>query len=283
MTYPLPIETIRKFAAGVERCVVVEEGDPYLVESLRAEGIVVEGKTEMFRFGELNVDRVRRILNGDNSPEPAPPPGKPPQLCNGCPHGVVFTALHHLDCLVAGDIGCYTLGVLPPFEAMDTCVCMGSGIGIGLGMRHVLPPEQARRVVSVIGDSTFVHSGLTGLVEMIYNPPPGGHLVIILDNGTTAMTGMQEHAGTGRTLEHEPTGKVNFEALARTLGIPEVHVADPLQNPKAFEALVARMLDSGKPALIVARHNCLLAAGAIKEYERALNRQGEVEKCLEIA
>jgi Pyruvate/2-oxoacid:ferredoxin oxidoreductase gamma subunit len=130
----------------------------------------------------------------------------------------VFETLHELDCIVAGDIGCYTLGVLPPFTAMDSCVCMGASIGVGLGLRHVLPPEQARRVVSVIGDSTFVHSGITGLVEMVYNPPPTGHVVLILDNGTTAMTGHQEHPGTGRTLEHEPTGKVSFEGLARSLG-----------------------------------------------------------------
>ena len=103
------------------------------------------------------------------------------------------------------------LGVLPPFEAMDSLVCMGAAIGVGLGMRHVLPPEEAKRVVSVLGDSTFVHSGITGLVEMIYNPPPTGHVLLILDNGTTAMTGMQEHPGTGRTLDHASTGKVIFE------------------------------------------------------------------------
>ncbi len=121
--------------------------------------------------------------------------------------------------------------MLPPFEAMDTCVCMGASIGVGLGLRHVLPPDEARRVVSVIGDSTFVHSGITGLVEMVYNPPPTGHVVMILDNGTTAMTGMQEHPGTGRTLDHQPTGKVVIEDLARSLGIRSVHVIDPTVNP----------------------------------------------------
>jgi indolepyruvate ferredoxin oxidoreductase alpha subunit len=169
---------------------------------------------------------------------------------------------------VAGDIGCYSLGVLPPFEAMDTLVCMGAGIGVGLGARHVLPPEQARRVVSVIGDSTFVHSGITGLVEMVYNPPPSGHVLIILDNGTTAMTGLQEHPGTGRTLDHEHTGRVIFENLARSLGVPLVDVIDPSADPAAFQALVRQRLDSGQLAVIVARRNCLLAAGRIREYER---------------
>src|ERR1019366_4451145 len=169
MTYPLPIEQMREFAARVGRCLVVEEGDPYLADAARAAGLAVEAAPEAFRFGELTVSRVRRIAARDQSPEPQPPAGKPPELCPSCPHRAVFTALRNLDCIVAGDIGCYSLGVLPPFNALDTCVCMGAGITIGLGMRHMLPPEQARRVVSVIGDSTFIHSGITGLVEMVYN------------------------------------------------------------------------------------------------------------------
>jgi indolepyruvate ferredoxin oxidoreductase, alpha subunit len=211
---------------------------------------------------------VKRILAGDTTPEAAVPAGKAPQLCVSCPYHVVFGTLRKLDCIVTGDIGCYTLGVLPPYLAMDTCVCMGASLGVGLGLRHVLPEDQARRVVSVIGDSTFVHSGLTGLVEMVYNPPPGGHLVLILDNGTTAMTGMQEHPGTGRTLDHAHTGKVIFEEIIRSLGIARVHVIDPTLNPDAFQKLVAECLDSGELAVIIARRNCLLAAASIKEYEK---------------
>jgi indolepyruvate ferredoxin oxidoreductase alpha subunit len=278
MTYPAPIETIRRFVGSVSRCVVIEEGDPYLVEAIRTAGLGVEGKPEEYRFGELNVDRVRRILAADASQELTPPPGKPPQLCPGCPHRSVFTALRNLECIVASDIGCYTLAVLPPFEATDSCVCMGASIGVGLGLRHALPPEQARRVVSTLGDSTFIHSGITGLVEMVYNPPPTGHVVIILDNGTTAMTGLQEHPGTGRTLEHRPTGKVVIEDLARSLGIPSVRVVDPTADLAAFEQLVAASLASGKLEVIVARRNCLLAAGKIKEYERAAREQ---VSCLE--
>jgi indolepyruvate ferredoxin oxidoreductase alpha subunit len=271
-TYPLPVEKIRAFAAGVDRCLVIEEGDPYLAEAIRAAGIKVESAPEMYRFGELSVARVRRILAGDTSTEPAPVPGKPPQLCPGCSHRNVFEALHNLDCIVAGDIGCYTLGVLPPFEAMDSCVCMGASIGVGLGLRHVLPPEQARRVVSVIGDSTFVHSGITGLVEMVYNPPPTGHVVLILDNSTTAMTGHQEHPGTGRTLEHEPTGKVSFEELGRSVGIKNVFVSDPSADPGKFAQLVQACLANQQLNLIIARRPCLLIAGTIKEYERAANQ-----------
>jgi indolepyruvate ferredoxin oxidoreductase alpha subunit len=276
MTHPLPTGVVRQFAQSVDRCVVVEEGDPYLVDAVRAAGIEAEGKPEMFRFGELNVGRVRRILDADFSAEPAPPAGKPPELCPGCPHRSVFTALRDLDCIVAGDIGCYTLAVLPPFHALDTCVCMGAGITAGLGMRHVLPAEAARRVVSVIGDSTFVHSGITGLVEMVYNPPPSGHVVIILDNGTTAMTGMQEHPGTGRTLDHRRTGKLVFEDLVRALGIAHVTVTDPTLDPAGFLALVQGALEGGKLSVIIARRDCLLATSRIKTYEQAIQE----ESCL---
>jgi indolepyruvate ferredoxin oxidoreductase alpha subunit len=273
MTYPLPLERMRAFAASVERCVVIEEGDPYLVEAARTAGIAVEAKPEMYRFGELNSARVRRILDGDVSPEAKPAPGKPPALCPGCPHRSVYSILKDLGCIVAGDIGCYSLGVLPPFQAMDSLVCMGAAIGVGLGLRHSLPPEEAKRVVSVLGDSTFVHSGITGLVEMVYNPPESGHVLVILDNGTTAMTGMQEHPGTGRTLDHAKTGKVVFEDLARSLGVRSVHVIDPAQEPEKFKELIQTCLDKKELSVVIARRDCLLAARSIREYERCHEQQ----------
>jgi indolepyruvate ferredoxin oxidoreductase alpha subunit len=260
VTYPLPVERIRKFAAGLRRCVVIEEGDPVLFEACRAAGIAVEGKPEMYRFGELNVVRVRRILAGDTSPEPVPPRGKPPQLCPGCPHRTVFEVLRDKNSIVAGDIGCYTLGVLPPFQSMDTCVCMGASIGVGLGLRHALPEREARRVVSVIGDSTFVHSGITGLVEMVYNPPPTGHVVLILDNGTTAMTGLQDHPGTGRRLDSSPASRLSIEELARAVGVQRVTVIDAQKDPAAFSALLDSELESGATSVIVVRKPCILAA-----------------------
>jgi indolepyruvate ferredoxin oxidoreductase alpha subunit len=150
---------------------------------------------------------------------------------------------------------------------MDTLVCMGASIGVGLGLRHSLPPDQAKRVVSVLGDSTFVHSGITGLVEMVYNPPESGHVVLILDNGTTAMTGMQEHPGTGRTLAHGRTGKLVFEDLARSLGIRNVFVIDPAQDFEAFEKLIQSCLQKPELSVVIARRDCLLAARSIREYE----------------
>ena len=266
-THPLPLKKIASFVRSVDRCVVIEEGDPYLADAIRAAGLEVESKPEMFRFGELNVDRVRRILANDLSPEPARTPGKPPELCDGCSHHVVFQAFKNLDCIVAGDIGCYALGVLPPYSAMDCCVCMGSSIGIGLGLRHVLSPPDAKRVVSVIGDSTFVHSGMTGLAEMIYNPPPTGHVVVILDNSTTAMTGHQEHPGTGRSLDHAATGKVVYEDMGRALGIEKVHVLPLVKDHVEFQNLLSESLASEKLVLIVARRPCVLAAKHIREYD----------------
>ena len=276
MTYPLPLDAINAFAESVHRCVVLEEGDPWLTESILATGTHVEGKPEMFRFGELNVDRVRRILERDVTPEQAPPPGKPPQLCKGCPHRSVFSVLRDLDCIVSGDIGCYTLGVLPPFQAIDTCVCMGASIGVALGLRHTLPEPDAKRVVSVIGDSTFMHSGLTGLTEMVYNPPATGHLVCILDNSTTAMTGLQENPGTGRALDHTPAPQIVFEDVVRAMGIRNVHVMDPAKEADEFRSLVEESLANGELNVIIARRPCILAAAQMRKLEKEMeNREND--------
>ena len=266
-TYPLPMKKIAQFAKNVGRCLVIEEGDPYLVDAIRAASIPVDGKADMYRFGELDVPRARRILNNDLSPEPAKPPGKPPQLCDACQYRIVFESLRKQDCIVAGDIGCYTLGVLEPFEAIDSCVCMGASLGVGLGLRHVLPADQARRVVSVIGDSTFVHSGINGLIEMVYNPPPNGHVLIILDNSTTAMTGHQEHPGTGRKLDHEPARKLVIEDLVRSLGIRRVHLIEPRFGTDDFDRLLTECLNSNELAVIIARRPCILIAKQLKQYE----------------
>ncbi len=267
IVHPLPIERLRAFAARVQRCVVVEEGDPVIAEALRAAGIAVEAKAEMYRFGELDVPRVRRILARDVSPEPPPPKGKPPELCPTCPYHPVYATLRKLDCIVAGDIGCYTLGVMEPYRAMDTCVAMGASLGVGLGLRHVLPPEQARRVVSIIGDSTFIHSGVSGVMEMVYNPPPLGHVVIVLDNGITAMTGQQEHPATGRSLGHGPAGRISIEGLVRAMGVEAV-VMDAFADPAGFERLLVEKLSKPEISVIVSRRPCVLAAADIRRWDK---------------
>ena len=277
MAHPLPAEAVRAALAG-RKAMVVDEGDFYLADALLAAGVDVERKPEPFRYGELDVDRVRRALARDVSPEPPPPAGKPPQLCPGCPHRAAYEILKRLDCIVSGDIGCYTLGVMPPFQAVDSCVCMGASITAGLGLRHALPEADARRVVSVLGDSTFVHSGLTGLAEMAYNPPPTGHVVIVFDNSITAMTGMQENPATGRRLDHAPTHQLSIEEVGKALGIPNVRVVNHVKNPAEAESALAEALAGGGLWLFVWRSPCLL--GLAKRVKR---ESAEAEKAARAA
>lgn len=273
MTHPLPMATIREFAATCKRRIAIEEGDPYLNDALRAAGIELEPRPESFRFGELSVNRVRRLVTCEPEPEAAPAGRiKPPQLCDGCPHRSTFGILRELDCIVAGDIGCYTLAAMPPLQAMDTQICMGASIGIGLGMRHTLPEDQARRVVSVIGDSTFLHSGVTGLIETVYNTPATGHVVIVADNGTTAMTGLQEHPGTGRSLGHDRApGQVFPEEIARGLGVANVQVFNPITEGERLKEELRKALASNGVSVFVARQSCILAFGKIRAYEKAIS------------
>ena len=259
MSYPPPMKRILDFVASVERAVVIEENDPYMADAVRAAGGPIESAPEMYRFGELNVARVRRILAGDVTPEAAPPRGKPPGLCVGCPHAVTFDVLKKRGCIVAGDIGCYTLAALPPLSAMDTQICMGASIGVGLGMRHVLPRSEAKRVVSVIGDSTFIHSGLTGLAEMSYNVPATGHVLLLLDNSTTAMTGQQEHPGTGRLLDQSPSSRLDYETIIRAMNIPNVGTFDPVRQRKEFEIALDEALEKDELTVLIVRRPCILA------------------------
>lgn len=268
---PLPLAKIAEFAKGYKRCVAVEEGDPYLADRLRAAGIGVEPRDEKWRFGELNVDRVRAQLAGDLSYEVPAVKSKPPQLCNGCPHVFSFKPLVNLGCIVAGDIGCYTLAAMKPISGMDMQICMGASIGMGLGLRKVLPEAQARKVVSVIGDSTFMHSGLTGLLEMVYNPPPTGHVVVVVDNSTTAMTGQQEHPGTGRKLDHSPTHAVSIEDVAKAIGVQNVAVFKPVTEGEKFQKYLEEKLATDELTLIILRQPCLLAAAEIAKRKAAGN------------
>ncbi len=259
MSYPLPMRSMLGFVATVKRAVVIEENDPYMAHAVRAAGGTIQSAPEMYRFGELDVQRIKRILVNDASPEAVSPRGKPPQLCAGCPHKVTFEVLKKHNCIVAGDIGCYTLAALQPLAAMDTQICMGASLGIGVGLRHVLPPEEARRVVSVIGDSTFVHSGLTGLAEMTYNVPPTGHVLLILDNSTTAMTGQQEHPGTGRLLDHTPANRLDYETIARAMNVTNVGTFDPVSQSDEFEAALVEALGKDELTVLIVQRPCILA------------------------
>ena len=256
MTYPLPDRLIREFARGVERLVVVEELDPYIEEHVKSLGLTVEGKSLLSITGELGPDSVATALGGNcqAASEPvADLPVRPPVMCPGCPHRGLFYVLKKLKLTVTGDIGCYTLSVLPPLTTMDSCVCMGASIGNAVGLERALGTHEG--VVAVIGDSTFVHSGITGLVEIAYNA--SATTVIILDNGTTAMTGGQDHPATGRTLRGQTTHRLDLEALARAIGIEDTQVVDPY-DLEATEAAVRRAIASPAPSVIIARRACVL-------------------------
>ena len=267
MTWPLPLETIRRFAERFERCLVVEEGDPVLYNAISAAGIKVEKKLDEFIFNELNVKRVRKLIDRDDSPEAPAKPGKPPQLCPGCPHRKTFEVLRDNGCIVSGDIGCYTLGVMPPFNAIDTCVCMGASVTVGLGLRHMLPEAEARKVVSVIGDSTFLHTGINGIVEMVYNRPKTGHVVLILDNSITAMTGCQENPATGYTLDHQPAFAVSLENIVKGIGVDNVDTIDTTAEPERFAELLKTRLNSNDCSVIIAKRPCILALAKRKKME----------------
>ncbi|MHB9025193.1 MAG: indolepyruvate ferredoxin oxidoreductase subunit alpha [Armatimonadota bacterium] len=255
MIYPLPMEAIRAFAAQVETLYVVEELDPFFEEQIRAAGIPVIGKERFSIFGELTPAMVAAGL-GVGEPALAAAsdlPIRPPSLCPSCPHRAVFTILKRLGLTVSGDIGCYTLGVAPPLQAMDTCICMGASIGVAHGLEKA--GVDPRKVVGVIGDSTFLHSGITGVLDMVYNGSHG--TILILDNGTTAMTGRQEHPGTGHSLAGSPAPQVDYAALVKALGVENVLTIDPY-DLAALEMGIKAALDYEGPSVVITCRPCML-------------------------
>jgi len=258
MPFPFPVELVRKFAAIVQRLVVFEELDRILELQVRALGLQCDSKPDSMLVGELSPDSAAQVILGAQ-PQPSPTlsiPSRPPILCAGCPHRNVFFLLNKLNAYVAGDIGCYTLSVLPPLQAMQTCLCMGAGIGQAHGLSQVYAGD--RPIVAVIGDSTFVHSGITGLINMAYNQSTA--TVIILDNRTTAMTGGQSHPATGRNLRGQPAPELDLAALCRALGVNRVTVIDPYDLAQ-LEATLAQETSANELSVIIARHPCVLLAG----------------------
>lgn len=276
MTHPLPFRLITEFAASVERVLVVEEGDPFLDEQIRALGIATLRPSTRLHIGELDPDRLAalaaeiegRELPGRAAPQEGLPP-RPPVLCPGCSHRGVFHALQRLRAVVTGDIGCYSLGAFAPLSSMDTIVCMGASIGNAHGM---LKAGQGGRIAAVIGDSTFFHSGITGLLNVSYNL--GTATIVVLDNATTAMTGHQDHPGTGRTLGGEPAPETRVEELARGLGIRRVRVIDPYDLDETYRVLKEE-LDAPEVSVIVSRRPCVLGARIRREKHYEI----EPERC----
>ncbi len=264
--WPFPDELLREFAAGVRRLLVVEELDDILEEHVRSLGIRCEGRATVPGIGELSADRLAPILTDAAPRAPmvagADLPARPPVLCPACPHRGIFFALGKFDVTVTGDIGCYSLGVFPPLKRIDTILCMGAGISMAHGMQKAgaaLPAGDTapRKVVGIVGDSTFFHSGITGLLDIAYNK--GASTIIVVDNRTTAMTGHQEHPGTGRTILGEETISASVEEFGRACGMKNIATVDPYDLKATVETL-RTAIESDEPWLVVSRSVCPLAA-----------------------
>lgn len=259
MVYPLPEKLIRDFASKVEKLYVIEELDPFFEEHCRAMGIEVIGKEAFTMLGEYTPTMIRKAVLGQEAAEKAVVeeeiPARPPVLCPGCPHRGTFYVLKKLGLVVSGDIGCYTLGAVAPLQSVDTTICMGASVSAALGMAKARGAEFNKKLVSVIGDSTFMHSGITGLVDIVYNK--GNNTVIILDNSITGMTGHQDNPTTGYTIRKEPTKQVNLVALCKSIGIEHIQVADPFDVAE-FEKVVKEEVEREEPSVIIAQRPCAL-------------------------
>lgn len=259
MVNPLPKKLISEFASQVDRLVIVEELEPVIEEQVKSWGIKVEGKELFSLLGEYNAAMIEEKLAGKEMPAgfglDKEIPARPPLLCPGCPHRGVFYTLNKMKLTVMGDIGCYTLGALSPLEGMDACICMGASIGSALGMEKAKGEEFASQMVAVIGDGTFIHSGITGLIDVVYNR--GTSTVLILDNSITAMTGHQEHPATGKTVQNLPTHKLDIEGMVKAIGINNVRIVDPLKLDELENALKEE-LARREPSVIITRRPCAL-------------------------
>ncbi len=251
MSYPFCDDKIKAFAKTVKKLVVVEELDPFLEEHVRTLGLKVAAKDPSFRIGELTPEMIPSLVAGRPKEEKRAGTRKP-RLCPECPHWATFAALKKLDLYVAGDIGCYTLACLPPMSALHSCLCMGAGVTFNEGWRKGAP---GKNIVGVVGDSTFVHSGVTGLINAAYNKAKG--VILILDNSTTAMTGGQQHPATGLTIRNEPTKKLVLEDLCRACGADNVDVVDP-KNLEEFRTILEKRVRQDALSVIISRHPCKL-------------------------
>lgn len=259
MVYPLPSKLIRDFAAKCKKVYVTEELDPFIEEHCKALGIDVVGKDEFTLLGEYTPHMIKKVILGEDAPESTALsesiPVRPPVMCAGCPHRATFFVLKKLGLTVSGDIGCYTLGAVAPLQSVDTTICMGASVSAAHGMAKARGKEFNRKLVSVIGDSTFMHSGITGLIDIVYNK--GASTVIILDNSITGMTGHQENPTTGYTIRGEKTKGVNLLTLCKAVGVDSVRVCDPF-NLKEFEKVVKEETEKNEPSVIIAQRPCAL-------------------------
>lgn len=269
MTWPLPEQTIRNLAQKVSKLYVVEEGSEYLTNQVRALGVEVSAfERDLPRDGELSPGLIGYAFGKDvprHIDAPSDVPARPPALCAGCPHRLVFKELSRIKAIVTGDIGCYTLGALPPLAAMDTCVDMGASVSMSHGFEIALAQKEHRPVVAVIGDSTFAHSGLSSLITTVYNK--GAGTVCILDNRTTAMTGRQGNPFNGVTLQNRPSRELDLMGILQALGIDHVSLVDPHDAKAVREALKTATKDQASElSVIVFKAPCVLLHRERKPY-----------------
>ncbi len=277
MVYPLPEKLIRNFADKVKNIYVIEELDPFLEEQIKAMGIKVIGK-EIFPYtNEFDPGIIQNAINKLDKPENIPAksiPPRPPNLCPGCPHRGLFYTLNKLKVFVTGDIGCYTLSYMKPLEGLHSCICMGASIGMAHGMSKALKEKGKGKIVGVIGDSTFIHSGITPLLNMAYNK--SNAVIIICDNSTTAMTGMQEHPGTGYTILGEKAIQLDLKVLVSALGIQNIRVVDPY-DLKNTRTVIKEELAKDGPSVVISKRPCVLFKRAKLQPQKPL--QVDPDKC----
>ena len=258
MCWPLPEKKIKEFAASVDELYIVEELDPFLETHIKAMGVACHGKDLIPNQGELNTAIVRESILGKKTDDlfaPMELPMRPPNMCAGCPHRGIFFNLSKMGVFVSGDIGCYTLGFLPPLSAMDSCVCMGASISIAHGMAKALGDEGHNKVVSVIGDSTFMHTGVNSLMNTVYNNSAA--TTIILDNRITAMTGQQQNPATGASIKGEVAHEIDIEGLCRAIGVKHVYVVNPHEVPETKKVL-KEAIELNEPSVVISKAPCVL-------------------------
>jgi indolepyruvate ferredoxin oxidoreductase, alpha subunit len=278
MSNPLPWNLIERFINSVERIVFVEENDPYLEEGIKARFLIeADGKNIIPLEGELNPEIVRKAVHPGTSKEitfsEIGLPARPPALCPGCPHRGAFYCLSKLGGSSTGDIGCYTLGLMPPHNALETTVCMGASIGVLAGIEKAVGREGTGKLVAAIGESTFVHSGITGLIDMVYNGNTG--TVMIMDNSLTAMTGGQENPTTGRNLRGEPAPVLDLEKMVSACGVKHIRVVDPHDLPEMEKTLKEEM-NREELSVIITRRPCIMTYRPRKK----IVAQVDTEKCV---
>ncbi|MEO0115747.1 MAG: indolepyruvate ferredoxin oxidoreductase subunit alpha [candidate division WOR-3 bacterium] len=282
MVHPFPKNLVKNFGQKVKRLLVVEEVDPFLELQIKALGLKAIGKDALPKVDELNPRIVQNSLYPEKKIELKPEtdvPARPPLLCPGCPHTGLFYALQRQNIIIGGDIGCYTLGALAPHNTMDTCICMGASITFVHGVEKALGKEDKRRKIAVIGDSTFFHMGVPGLINVAYNR--GNIVTIVVDNRTTGMTGHQDHPGTGKTLLGETTKALDIAAIAKACGIEKVYTVDPYKI-KETKSLVRKVLAEEGPAVIISSRPCALLATKNPSKQVLADRCNGCKLCLSL-